>query len=236
MREAKTRRRLLAGLVATLAIGPSAAWAGCVLSDVVRDEARVAVIRPDASRTHFVQDEVLVKGCPNEKPACQGRAFLVSGDTVLTGSTQGAYTCAGFIGTKGPPTIGWIPSAALAAAPEQAPADWTGHWVAPEQDITIASGAADALAIKGSATWGDSPARRLSGGVHTGEIAATVKPDQGVIAFAMGDDDRTLAYDKGDEFTCRVRMMRRGPYLVVRDNNNCGGANVSFSGFYHRQN
>jgi hypothetical protein len=29
-------------------------------------------------------------------------------------------------------------------------------------------------------------------------------------------------------------MIRRGPYLVVRENNQCGRANVSFSGFYRR--
>jgi hypothetical protein len=30
-------------------------------------------------------------------------------------------------------------------------------------------------------------------------------------------------------------MQRIGPWLLVNDNNNCGGFNVSFRGFYTRR-
>jgi len=46
----------------------------------------------------------------------------------------------------------------------------------------------------------------------------------------MGEDGGTLPYDAGDEFTCRVRMLRRNPHLLVRENYACGGVNVSISG------
>jgi hypothetical protein len=35
---------------------------------------------------------------------------------------------------------------------------------------------------------------------------------------------------------CRVRMQRVGPWLVVGDNGGCGGAGVSFTGLYDRNN
>lgn len=71
--------------------------------------------------------------------------------------------------------------------------------------------------------------------MHTGEVAATAHLAGGILAFTMGEDGRTLPYDAGNEFTCRVRMLRRGAYLLIRDNNACGGVNVSFSGFYRRK-
>ena len=155
---------------------------------------------------------------------------------VLTGPIRGAYTCSGFVGGKQSSTAGWLPTALLAPSPEseQFPTDWTGHWVAPDQDVTIALGRGEELTVKGFATWGDTPARRRRGGVHTGEVTATRRPEKGVLAFTA-DDDRTLPYEAGDEFTCRVRVVRRGPYLVVRDNKACGGLNVSFSGVYRRE-
>ncbi|WP_131194899.1 hypothetical protein [Lichenihabitans psoromatis] len=229
------KRFALAFMMAVVAV-PSDACADCVWSDVAVNEPRVAVVRSETPRTQFVQIDALVHGCPSEKPECQQRAFLVAGDVVLIGPTQGAYTCSGFLGRRGPSTIAWLPTAALAPLTndQQSPTDWAGHWVAPEQTITIANGSSGALIVTGDATWGDTPDRRRLGSVHTGELAGTMRADKGVLAFAMGDENHTLPFGAGDEFTCSARMVQRGPYLVVRDNKACGGANVSFSGFYRR--
>jgi hypothetical protein len=230
--------RRIATVLAALLATPAAARAGCVWSDLVVDEARVAAVRPGAPRTYFVQDEVLVRGCPNESAACRSRAYLTPGDVVLTGPSQGAYTCAGFAGARGVATIGWLSTAALVPLPEaeQVPADWVGRWTAPEQDIAITPGRDGALAVKGDATWGmGDPERRRRGGIHTGEVEGEARPEQGVLAFAVGPDDGTLPYDTKAEFICRIGMWRRGPYLLARDNNGCGGVNVSFSGFYRRK-
>lgn len=35
--------------------------------------------------------------------------------------------------------------------------------------------------------------------------------------------------------SCRLRMQRPVPYLLVHDASNCGCANVRFSGIYRRQ-
>ncbi|RYG98789.1 MAG: hypothetical protein EON58_06040 [Alphaproteobacteria bacterium] len=49
--------------------------------------------------------------------------------------------------------------------------------------------------------------------VHTGTVSGTAKLDAGVLAYTEGDE-ATLRYDDGDEFSCRVRMILRDPYLV----------------------
>jgi hypothetical protein len=51
------------------------------------------------------------------------------------------------------------------------------------------------------------------------------------IAFA---DDGSIPFEKTDEGECRVRMQRIGPWLMVQDNGECGGAAVTFSALYHR--
>ena len=228
----------IAVLVAATVAAPVGARAGCVWTDLVHDEAGTAVVQSAAARVYFVKDDVLQRDCPNASAACRDAAYLTPGDVVLTAPSHGRHTCAGFVGGKGAVTIGWLPSESLVAQGDgdQRPSDWNGHWVAPEQDLTIASAEADAFLVKGDATWGmGDPERRRRGGVHTGEVTGTARPVGGILAFTMGEDGKTLPYDAGGEFTCRVRMLRRGPYLLVRDNNACGGVNVSFSGFYRRK-
>lgn len=228
----------MAALAAATAAAPVEAQASCVWTDLVRDEVGTAVVQSSAARVHFVKDDALQRDCPNAGAACKGAAYLTPGDVVLACPAQGRYTCAGFVGANGTTTIGWLPSEALVAQgnADQRPADWNGHWTAPEQGLAIVPADAGALAVKGDATWGmGDPERRRRGGVHTGKVAGTARPVGRILAFTMGEDGKTLPYDAGDEFTCRVRMFRRGPYLLVRDNNACGGANVSFSGFYRRK-
>ncbi|MGU3664911.1 hypothetical protein ACLBX9_12060 [Methylobacterium sp. A49B] len=221
-----------------VALAAPAAEAGCVWSDIVRDEARAATVQAGTARAYFVQDDVLTKGCPNASPACRARAYLVPGNTVLTGQTVGAYTCAGYTSAKGVTTIGWLPSADVALLPEaaQSPSDLAGSWIGPEQAVTIEPGDGGAMKVRGEATWGMGDRwRREHGSVHTGEIAWTARPEAGELAFTMGLDDETLPYAQGEPFDCRVRMRRRGSYLLVRDNGSCGGANVSFTGLYARK-
>lgn len=212
----------------------SVASASCVWTDLLDAQTRAAVVNRTAPRVHFVQDTA--PRCPAAGAACQSRAYLTAGDIILAGPVRNGYTCAGFQGPRGSGTIGWLPTAALTMLPSgaQIPADWTGHWYAPEQDIVITPAHDGMLSVKGDATWGMSAWRAEHGGVHVGTLEGVIRPVDGVLAFAEGED-RTLPYTGGDEFSCKVRMIRRGPYLLVRDTGNCGGANVSFSGFYARK-
>jgi hypothetical protein len=71
------------------------------------------------------------------------------------------------------------------------------------------------------------------GAVNIGEISAELQPAGDALAFTMGTDE-TLAFDKGDEYDCRVRLRRLVDYLLITDNGNCGGMNVRFDGVYRR--
>ncbi|SEQ88072.1 hypothetical protein SAMN05216548_108186 [Faunimonas pinastri] len=219
-------------IVAVLAVAlPSAATAACDLEDVLVDASRTATVKTPDKRVHFVQSGEFKNGCPALGSLCQLPTFVVPGDTVLTGKTEGEFTCASYVGAKGATTVGWIPTKALGFMSDE----FAGHWIGPEKDITIQPGEGSKLVVSGSATYGASdPDRVRRGAINTGEIEGKIEPISGVLAFGMGDEDETLPYDVADEGICEVRMLRRGPFLTVRDNGSCGGAGVSFTGIYTR--
>lgn len=205
---------------------PTAASARCGFGDINAANAGVAVVQP--ATLHFVEDDALSLGCPNDSVQCQEKGYVVAGDVVLTGTRQGAYVCAGYVTARGYALNAWLPIAALKTATpdQQHPEDWAGKWTMYDNDIVITR-MGNGFSVHGEAEWRD------GANVHTGNVDGLAAPVDGAIAFAMGDG-KTLPFKAGDEFTCRVSMVRRGPYLLVRDNDQCGGANVTFTGFYRR--
>jgi hypothetical protein len=194
-------------------------------------------ITSGAPRVPFIKDASMQPGCPNATPACAERAYLVPGDRVIVTAKRDAFACATYINAKGGDRSGWLPLDAVAYdKPEPvAAADWLGKWSRTEADIRVKPGKAGALVINGDATFGaHDPGRVKRGAVNSGEIAADVTLAGDRLSFAMGDD-ATLPVDKGGEFVCKVWMQRVGPWLIVNDNGNCGGFNVSFRGFYTRK-
>jgi hypothetical protein len=188
-------------------------------------------------RIHFVKDGLTQPGCPNRTPACGERAYLVPGDRVIVSTRLDAFVCVTYINAKGSEWSGWLPADAVAYDNERpiASADWLGRWSRDEADISVKAGKAGALLIKGDATYGArDPDRVKRGGVNTGTIEGEVTPARDSLSFAMGGD-ATLPVDKGGEFDCQVWMRRLGPWLIVDDNTNCGGLNVTFRGVYRRK-
>jgi hypothetical protein len=187
-------------------------------------------VGPEVARSSFLKDG---DGCPGEAAACRRSAYLVPGDVVVLGETAGAYGCVSFIGEGGRASTGWMALSALRPVPE-VPADWAGQWQSgPEQSIAITQEGGK-LRLRGDATWGASdPARVRRGGVNIGEFTARAAPEGNRLAFTAGEE--TLPYEGGDDYDCRLRMERLGPYLAVRDTGNCGGHNVSFTGLYRRK-
>jgi hypothetical protein len=187
---------------------------------------------------HFIKDAAAQPGCPSRAPACAERAYLVPGDRVIVSARGDAFVCATYINAKGIDRSGWLPADTVAddgSATPVAPADWLGKWSRVEADITVKAGKAGALRIEGDATFGaKDPGRVRRGAVNIGNIEGEVTPIGDRLSFAMGDGT-TLPVDKGDELGCKVWMRRVGPWLIVNDNNNCGGFNVTFRGFYIRK-
>jgi hypothetical protein len=160
--------------------------------------------------------------CPDDA-ACRLKTYVIPGDEVLVSRTSGQFACSWFQPRKGSETVGWIETDRLtwqadARAPDMR--DWQGEWRAYDNVISISkSKAAGQLAIKGEAIWGSGSR------THTGELDYDAKPSADKMEFGDGTDDND----------CQVTMQLVGKLLVVGDNLNCGGANVSFSGVYQRR-
>ena len=165
-------------------------------------------------------------GCPAPAESCRRRAYVTAGDVVLLGETRGALVAATFADGRAT-TEGWLPRSAVTAlrAPPPTLASWRGAWSRDEADIEIGPGArSGTLRLEGHAVWGShDPDRVARGGVHVGEFDETAAP--------IGD---RLGVGDGPPGQCHVLLRLIGPYLVIADNNLCGGMNVSFSGVYRR--
>jgi hypothetical protein len=236
------RRGALGGLVLALAAGPAPAQTqDCSGFDELGPDAAlsIAAVADPGPRVNFIKNGSTAKGCPSGTEACRERAFLVPGDQVIVSSTNGAFACATYVSAKGLTRAGWLPATALRMGAEPAAvrmADWVATWTAPEQQITIKAARGGLLDVDGDATFGAlDPERVKRGAVNMGQVSGTAKPEGAVLAFAMGNDDRTLPFDEGGEFNCRIRLRLVGSFLLAEDNRQCGGANVSFSGAYRRK-
>ncbi len=229
-------------LAATLIIGACPARAEDVPCGAIPDLPAAPVlslghVSTAAERIHFIKDAVERPGCPNMKPECLDRAYLVPGDRVIITAERPDFVCATYINAKGEDRPGWLPSVAVAHDRSEpvTPAGWLGKWSRVEAEITVKAGKAGVLHIEGNATFGAlDPARVKRGAVNIGEIEADVTPAGDRLSFAVGDS-ATLPVDQGEEFACKVWMQRIGPWLIVYDNHNCGGRNVTFRGFYTRR-
>ncbi len=181
-------------------------------------------IKADAGKVYFRKNGDRKSACPSAAPHCQDKAFLVPGDLVALGAKHGEFVCVDYDNGKGS-RPGWLPSSALEPAPlESDPAAWLGAWKRVEADIAIEP-AKDGLKASGEATFGSlDPERVKRGAVNSGSFSGplALKAGQGRIV----DDDSVSG--------CNLKLARAGDFLFVRDNNVCGGMNVSFSGLYNK--
>lgn len=228
-------------VVMLLALQGGTARADCLDSDFTAPPPAVAKVGGTDPRVFFVRGAEGGPECPAETPACRAASFVVPGDVVLVAGQEGRFACVAFANAKGVNTLGLLPAATLSPVTDAPDGpgheeSWLGTWSRIEATIAIKPAASGALTVHGDATWGgEDPVRVRNGGVHTGEVGGTASPDAaGVLEFADGDK-ATLPYNPADKMLCSIRMLRRGPYLVVSDNMACGGLNVSFAGLYRRR-
>ena len=180
----------------------------------VQHPVAIAKIIADEPQVHFVKDA-------SDNAVCPGRqlprlAYLVPGDLMLVGKTRGAYSCVSYqsaVDRKQYSTVGWVRSTSLTPVlptPSPSRADWIGAWIRAGGKITIKKGPRDRLRIGGE------------------PIA------NGILQFA-GDGSAPFNQASADAGDCLVRMQRIADLLVVQDNERCGGAMVTFTGFYRRK-
>ena len=63
--------------------------------------------------------------------------------------------------------------------------------------------------------------------MHVGNFDGALAFHDGVALFS-----EAAGADEPDPYSCQVRLTMAGKMLM--DNNQCGGANVSFTGYYFR--
>ena len=159
------------------------------------------------------------------------KAYVIPGDTVVVVDNPSQWQCVLYVSPKGKATAGLIPSAKLKPLePSTAPplTTWIGDWAQGEDNqIQIkADKKPGQLNATGSALWYGWPRQEAikRGAVHTGEFEATAAPAGNQLSLSTGDD----------AYSCKVELQLMGPYMVAKDNTNCGGANVRFWGVYRK--
>ena len=203
---------------------------------IFTDKVGVARVAKARARVNFIRGGLESKACPNLSEACRSSAYLVAGDVVLTSERRGEVVCATFANSKGVDTAGWLPAAALEPVPHAeapVPSGWVGTWRRIDAQIVIKAASGGALGVGGTATWGaNDPGRVERGTVRSGEISGAAKPVGDTLFISDAPAD---TFENAPSTDCAVRMRRIAHYLLVEDNNACGGMNVSFSGIYVRQ-
>jgi hypothetical protein len=212
-----------------------------------------------ADETESIADATLAKVRPgpplylySEPRIERGRAYVIAGDTLVVTGRKGGFAHVEFVNAKGRGQSGYVLAARLEAVPTRnvPSASWIGEWNQFEARITIAATKPPGrLLASGHATFGmHDPERVKRGAVHFGDFDAVFVPRDDQAAFGTGEEGdaggtpfRTLdgrmatvfAYGNS-EGRCGIRLRVLEPYLLVDDNDQCGGLNVTFRGTYRR--
>ncbi len=187
------------------------------------EDFRIAtVIGKKASRVHFYDDSS--DDCPgNER--CKSKAYVVPGDQVVIARTYKGYACSWFTPAKGFPTVGWIKIGDikfLTPRPDPPLTAWLGEWTYGENIIRFTHNKlAGYLNVTGEAFW-----RGLGDNIHVGDLDDRAEPKGNLLKVGEREND---------EYACKATIRLIGDFLVVRDNMNCGGVNVTFSGVYRKR-
>ena len=157
--------------------------------------------------------------CPNGKD-CRSKAYLIEGNEVIVSRKFGNWACSWYQPRKGSETVGWIPIGNLVFnSSVRGNSDIIGKWGFYDNEIEIKRTKDQGLfKVLGTAFW-----KGTGDNVHTGELDGTAIRKENKLLF--GEDDNS-------DYACKVRLLLISKYLIVRDNLNCGGANVTFSGVY----
>jgi hypothetical protein len=157
--------------------------------------------------------------CP-KSASCKTKSYVIPNDEVIVSRTYGNFACSWYQPKKGSETVGWISLDKIEFKESEQNSAWIGDWMFYDNSIKIAPMKLDGkVKITGNAFW-----KGLGDNIHIGEID-----------FSGVPENNKLGLGEEGEYECRVKMQRIGKYLIVSDNLNCGGANVSFNGIYRRK-
>ncbi len=180
------------------------------------------IIGKKSKRVYFYGDER--EDCPNGKN-CRLKSYVIPKDEIIVSRVLDGYACAWFQPKKSAATVGWIRVENLkwSATNENPEAKaWLGDWRFYDNSVLISKSETPGLFdIKGNAFW-----KGYGDNIHVGELDHKAQPTGNILKIGKNDTG---------EYDCKVSMQLVGKYLIVSDNLNCGGANVTFSGVYRRK-
>ncbi|MGM3175119.1 hypothetical protein [Dickeya lacustris] len=187
--------------------------------------ARAKIKASEGNKAYFYDDDT-DKGCPANQALCQQKAYLIEGDSVLVAQERDGWSCVWYQGKKST-FVGWLQSGLVEKQATAAPVfrDWLGTWRNGENVITLAQGNNGTLRIKGRAYWRGGMSSSGEEIVHMGSLSQTARPASDKLEWGT----------PAKEFECAGVMRITSGHLIVADNNECGGMNVSFSGVYRLQ-
>jgi hypothetical protein len=209
------------GIIALISVAAQGAFASeagnppdwCRNGAFATDQDNLRLVRA-LRRTNFLLDSGQKRGCPQAGAPCSlGDLHANASEELLINSDIPGFVCA-YSPKDG--DGGWIAKSDIVIEKRQPTIrpslnTWTGHWKDFDDRIDIARWH-QVLMFDGHASW----ARQ-----HFGSFGGTALPNG---ATAEIEDD-----------SCKVSMLLFGRYLVVHDNGECGGMNVSFTGVYTRR-
>jgi hypothetical protein len=157
---------------------------------------------------------------PGSSCPARMKAYLLDGDVVFGGPQDNNFRCVYYGTTKGTIVAGFVSAdnlVPLADDEDLTEGFLIGTWsYEGNPKIVIGIVGENRVRALGEAAWPGLGAQSE----HTGSFDAVASPAGKEITFREGDD----------AYSCKVDLLRRGPYLVAKDNSYCGGMNVRFSG------
>ncbi|MFZ6731576.1 hypothetical protein ACO0LG_06620 [Undibacterium sp. Ji42W] len=190
----------------------------------VEDHIKLALVSVKVDpeqKLYFYKDE---KSCPEKGDACKSKAYVLAGDELISNQRRGDWVCAWYPGAKRE-TVGWVRvdrlqnKISLAEASKAKPEEWLGNWAYYKYAELNIKKKGKLLGYEGNAVWDDG-----GGNNHVGSISGTMTPQA----------NKAFLKEGTAENACKLELSLLGSYLVVKDNNVCGGLNVSFSGVYRK--
>lgn len=177
--------------------------------------------------TYFYGDSSLLtyKDCPKIDDKCINRFMknnkIKNNTKLLVGRKFNEFICASNINSD---SAGWVKIKSLKFPKEVifTPNSLIGKWIYDENYIAIEK-ENNNLRITGYAIWHGGQDNAGEEIIHDGEIDFSA-PTPKNSSFKINNDSN-----------CEIKLnLVNNQYLIVKDNNSCGGMNVTFNGVYSK--
>lgn len=186
-----------------------------------------------AEKVHFIKTKAEDSTCPSDSASCIQEAYLVPGDRVIVSAGSGTLACVTYISPKGPSKMGLLPAPRLDFETnffaKLDSKEMLGTWSSDASEVSLSKGDSGFITIDGDATRG--PPSYNSGSIFG---PAFISSEGMTAGYEEEHYDGEKAASDPAELSggCRVRIRSLTHYLVIDDNDRCGGQGVTFSGVY----